>query len=322
VPLFVAFVLCVGLTPLLGRVGLGVGLVDNPSTHGLKIHTDAKPLTGGISIVLSTFIGAAVAVDMVDRVDVAVLSVVLFMLAVGLADDIRTLPPLLRLAAQLAAGAMLAAGGATFAALDGLGPLAVLLAIPLLSNAVNIVDGQDGLAAGLALIAAGGIAAIAGTDGIVDPLAPALIGSLGAFLIWNRPPARVFMGDGGAYAVGCVLVVLATRSSESWESLLGTGVCFAVFGLEVMSTLVRRAVERSPVLSGDRAHVYDLLAERLNNRTRATVIMWAMAAMAALLGWVVAQAPLQVAIGITVGVVTASSVAVRGLWRSSSRESP
>jgi UDP-GlcNAc:undecaprenyl-phosphate GlcNAc-1-phosphate transferase len=216
---------------------------------------------------------------------------------------------------------LLAFGGATFEPLSELGPVVVVLAVPFLTNAMNIVDGQDGLATGLALIAASGISAIAATQGDVQAIGPALIGALLGFLLWNRPPASVFLGDGGAYAIGCMLAVLAVDSSRSWESLLGTFLCLGVLALEMVSTVIRRVFGRTPLLSGDRAHAYDLMAGRLRSRKRATAGMWAAGAFAAVLGWLVARSPLPVAIAVVAATVAAGSVAVVGLWRTELRRS-
>ena len=317
-PFLVALSIGVVLTPLLGQAGLRLGLVDRPAEDGLKIHGEPKPLTGGIGIVIAALIGSAATGH---AVAVVLASAVLLMLTVGAVDDLRGLPPLVRLATQVAAGAMLAAGGWSFGVLGDLGPLVVVLAVPVLANAMNIVDGQDGLAAGLALIATAGMTAIAATQGDVGPLEPAVMGALIGFLVWNRPPARVFLGDGGAYALGCLLVVVAIGSSRSWASLLGTMLCLGVLALEVGSTVLRRVVRRSSLLSGDRSHLYDLLALRLGSRGRATATMWVAGAAASAVGWVSAQVSLRTSLVVVAAAVAVGVVAVRGLWRVGLRSS-
>lgn len=311
-----SFALALGLglvlTPVLARLGILAGLVDRPADDGLKVHSAPKPLTGGIGIVLAVLVSSAAAGDPVGPWP---LSAVVLLLTVGIADDVLMLPPILRLGAQIVAGALLAAGGATFGPLGDLGPITVVVAVAALANAVNMMDGQDGLAGGLAAVAGLGLAAIVATQGHVDAVALSLIGALIGFLFWNRPPATVFLGDGGAYAIGCFLALLATRSVESSASLLGTLLCLGVFAFEMISTVLRRAVGRSSPFSGDRAHVYDLLAERLSSRPLATAGMWSAGLVATALGWAVAEAPLPAGILVTVVATLTGSAAVVALWK-------
>jgi UDP-GlcNAc:undecaprenyl-phosphate GlcNAc-1-phosphate transferase len=298
------------LTPALGLLGRRVGLLDRPSDDALKIHVVAKPLTGGIGVVAATLVAIAVSGGGLDPV---VAAAVLFMLAVGVVDDVVSLAPPVRLAAELAAGAMLAAAGVTFAPLGDLGSVAVVLAVPAAANAVNVSDGQDGLAGGLAGVAALGMFAIA-TNGVETSLGLTLAAALAAFLVWNRPPASIFLGDGGAYGVAVLLVLVAAEASRTARSMVGAIVCLAPFGLEMASTMLRRAFART--LAGDRAHIYDLLAQRLAGRGRSTLTILMAGAAAAALGWLCSRMPLAAAVGVLVATVIVGSLAVRTLWRS------
>jgi UDP-N-acetylmuramyl pentapeptide phosphotransferase/UDP-N-acetylglucosamine-1-phosphate transferase len=311
-PFLLALALGLVLTPLLARVGLAVGLVDHPTGDGLKIHAEPKPLTGGLAVATAALTAIAVAGE---RPELLAVAAVLLLLALGVADDVMALPPLVRLLLELLAGGMLAASGATFAPLGAAGRVAVVLAVPAVVNAVNIVDGQDGLAGGLTAVAAAGLTAILAAQGDAGALGPALVASLLAFLLWNRPPARVFLGDGGTYAVGGALVLLAASASASWEALVGVVVCLGVFAFELGSTMIRRAINRESLVGGDRAHVYDLLSVQLASRTRATAAMIGVGVTMAALGFAASEAPLPVAIGIAAVVGLAGSVGVVVLWR-------
>jgi UDP-GlcNAc:undecaprenyl-phosphate GlcNAc-1-phosphate transferase len=300
------------LTPLLAQLGRRVGLLDRPSDDDLKIHADAKPLTGGIAVVAAALTAVAVAGDGLDPLVAAAMG---FLLLVGVIDDARQLPPLVRLAAEFAAGGMLAAAGVTFAPLgDVLGPAAVVIAVPVVANAVNVTDGQDGLVGSLAGVAALGLWAVAAAVTAGSPLALALAAALAAFLVWNRPPARVFLGDGGAYGVGAILVVLAAQASSSAATLLGAVVCLGPFAFELGSTVLRRGFVGT--MAGDRTHLYDLLAQRLRGRDRSTAAMAAVAVLAAGLGWLCAELPAGAAAAVLAAVIVAGALAVRALWRS------
>jgi UDP-GlcNAc:undecaprenyl-phosphate GlcNAc-1-phosphate transferase len=309
----VAFVLCLGLTPLLARIGPRVGLVDHPSEDALKIHAEPKPLTGGLAVVMAT-VGSTAIVG--AGLDPLVAVAIALLLVVGVVDDVISLPQLVRLAAQLAAGGALAASGMTIEPLGALGPAALVLAVPATANAVNMVDGQDGLAAGLASAATLGITLIIAANGDAGSLGPALLASLLAFLVWNRPPATVFLGDGGAYAVGGLLVVLAAEAAVSWETLISVSICLGVFALELCSSVIRRAVHRESLIGGDRTHVYDLLSARLSSRTKATGIIVAAGLLLAALGRLTAELPLAVGASVLAAAAIAGSIGVLTLWRS------
>ena len=118
-------------------------------------------------------------------------------------------------------------------------------------NAVNMMDGQDGLAGGLGAIASLGLAGVVATVGVSTLLPLALAGGLLGFLVWNRPPARVFLGDGGAYAVGVFLAAsTAQATAEGWHGLLAAGACLGVFAYELVATIVRRLVRSEPAIRG------------------------------------------------------------------------
>jgi UDP-GlcNAc:undecaprenyl-phosphate GlcNAc-1-phosphate transferase len=311
-PFLLALALALVLTPLLALVGRRVGLVDHPTGDALKIHGEPKPLTGGLAVVPAALASIAIAGAGLDPL---VVGAVLLLLAVGVIDDARSLPQLVRLGAQIAAGIALASSGATIEPLGAVGPAVLALAVPATANAVNMVDGQDGLAAGLAAAAALGMTLILVAAGDAGSLGPALLGALLGFLAWNRPPARVFLGDGGAYAVGGLLVVLAGDAAVSWSSLLGVTVCFGVLVLELGSSVVRRAVRRESLIGGDRGHGYDLLAVRLSSRTGATAIVVGIGLVLAVLGWAASRLPVPAAAAILVATALIGCAAILALWR-------
>jgi UDP-GlcNAc:undecaprenyl-phosphate GlcNAc-1-phosphate transferase len=310
---FIALGLAVILTPAARRLGLMVRLVDRPSGD-LKIHDEPISILGGSAVVVSAFI-AAVAVGRLPSS--FVLIAVSIGLVVGLVDDVRPIRPAIRALLIVSAGAVAAfAWSGSF-----LWPTSAILAILMVfacANAVNLVDGQDSLAAGLAALAALGLGWVLALAGRTDTalLGLALGGGLVGFLPWNRSPARVYLGNGGAYAVGTCLAVLATDLivAEGWRGLLAAGACLSVFAFELLFTLGRRLRSRQSVIGGDRLHSYDILARRLRGRTVVTARFWAVGAAAAVLGAVLWSAPVQAAaLLVAVGLAFAGWVALR-LW--------
>jgi UDP-GlcNAc:undecaprenyl-phosphate GlcNAc-1-phosphate transferase len=181
-------------------------------------------------------------------------------LLLGVADDARDLDPRARLAAEVAIGVGVAAAVPHHGVLPSV--LAVVATVVLI-NAVNLLDGLDALASGVGLAAAIGMAWV--TEGDGRALALALAGALAGFLFWNRPPARVYLGDGGAYLLGTVLaelLALAWRPGGSVGRPIAGALFVAVPLVDTGVAIVRRRRSGQPLFQGDRAHVYDQLVDR------------------------------------------------------------
>ncbi len=130
-----------------------------------------------------------------------------------------------------------------------------------LLNAVNLLDGQDGLAAGVGAVSALGFAVLGGA---ATPVGLALAGALVGFLTLNRPPARIYLGDAGAYLVGTTLAVLPALTGDPgrWSVWWAVPLLVAVPVADTAIAITRRLRSHQPVLLGDRSHVYDQLVDR------------------------------------------------------------
>lgn len=288
------------------------GMLDHPGDP-LKIHAQAVPTLGGIAVILAAWTGSALVGDVPAGGESAALGI---LVGAGLIDGVRPLPPLLRLAAQVAAGSVLAATGSQ---LTPLGPLAGLGTVVLLvacANAANMLDGQDGLAGGQVALAAAGIAAVlAGSASSQDALLASTIGALCAFLLWNRPPARTFLGNSGPDALAVILVagVAAGAQTHGGRGLLGGVSCLGVFLFEIVFTVLRRCGQGA-LTSGDRLHSYDLLAAKGNRRGHVTLWFWVGGALVSALGLAERAAPLSVGIPLFCAVVALMSLGGWQLW--------
>jgi len=279
VPFLIALAVAALLTPALASLGGRIGLVDRPGD--LKIHQRDVPVTGGVGVVVAVL----AAMWLSDHRQPWLAGATVLALAGGLDDDLRAASPWLRLVVQTVAAALLVAGGLRLEPLGTLGGVGLLVATVAMCNAVNMLDGQDGLAGGLAGIAGLGLAGILAATGRSGAVPLALGGAAFGFALWNRPPARVFLGDGGAYAIGVLLAAsAASASSAGWSGLLAAGACLGVFVNEVVATVVRRLRSSSPTVRGDRDHSYDRLARRLGSRTASTAVMWIAGAACAVAG--------------------------------------
>lgn len=234
------------LAPL---TGLARWLSDDGEGDDLKVHATPTPTVGGLGIALA--MGWAILATGDWWFAIAAVSG----LGLGLVDDRLDLAPLLRLIAEFGIGALVAVSVSDSAGLAGMA-LAVIATVVVI-NAVNLFDGLDGLAGGAVFVTALAMWAYT-ADVVMLSLAAAVLG----FLVWNWHPARLFLGDGGAYFVAVVIVHGAmTRAGSFAESLALLGLAGVVL-VDLVVTLLRRSAHHRPLFMGDRSHSYDQLIDR------------------------------------------------------------
>src|SRR5499426_1272302 len=261
----IAAALSFGLTPIVRYVARWVGAVDQPGER--KIHAIPIPRLGGVSVVVSGLLtvlsvwefervtGGVMGVDPGVWKPVSLGGAIVFLL--GVWDDIRPVPAWVKFVLQgVAAGVAIWCGILVehISLLGGSRIYLGILALPLtfvwiigITNAFNLVDGLDGLAAGLTIIAAGSIALIFFLHGDVQDalLLLILLGALLGFLPYNFNPATIFLGDSGSLVVGYILAVTAITGSQKGATTLAVMIPLLVFGLPIVDTLlamVRRFV--------------------------------------------------------------------------------
>ncbi|HXQ43894.1 MAG TPA: hypothetical protein VN816_04615 [Acidimicrobiales bacterium] len=244
-------------TPVAMSVARRTGVVDHPAV--LKPQQAPVPYLGGVAVFVAVFVATIVGGAVGRPLLLLPLGLVLVL---GVADDAVALPPWTRLAGQAAVGAVVAAVVPTH--LPGaLGPVLVVAVTVLLINGVNMIDGLDTLAAGVVAVAAVAFAWLLRAD--ARELALALACALAGFLVYNRPPARVYLGDGGSYLLGTALaVLLASAWAPGVRTATGTAalVLVAVPAAEVLFAVVRRLRSRRSLVLGDRGHPYDRLVTK------------------------------------------------------------
>lgn len=250
-------------TPVAAALARRFGVVDRPGP--LKVQQTPVPYLGGLAV----FVALAVPVASVHP---ALLAPLGFAALLGLADDIASVSARVRLVAEVGLG--LLAGGVVAAPPGGfLGMLVTAVLVVGLVNAVNLIDGLDGLAGGVACASAAGFAMLGGPGGVP---AAAAAGALGGFLVFNRPPARIYLGDSGSYLVGTVLAIAAATAMDDPGGASGWAAIPLLVALPVLDTavaIVRRRRARRPLFAGDRSHIYDQLVDRGRTRVQSVVAM-------------------------------------------------
>jgi UDP-GlcNAc:undecaprenyl-phosphate GlcNAc-1-phosphate transferase len=233
-------------------------------------------------------------------------------LLLGVADDRFGLTPGIRLLGEALIGVAVAATVPVHLPGAVAIPLVVVVTV-LLINGVNLMDGLDMLAGGVAGVAAAAFAVALHGSG--RQLAVALCAALVAFLVFNRPPARVYLGDGGSYLLGTALTVLL---AFSWGKGVPTSVGVATMALvalpaaELAFAVIRRRRGRQSVLAGDRGHPYDRLVARGWSPLAASLTYVAVEGVLAT-GVLVAVHLVSLTLAVTVDVIGAVALTMAGL---------
>jgi UDP-GlcNAc:undecaprenyl-phosphate GlcNAc-1-phosphate transferase len=229
----ISMLACVSLCALVRRTAPAIGAVVPPRAD--RWHSEPTPTMGGVAIAIAAVLGFGVTVGQAHAIvpPVAWLPIPLAgiaMFVVGVLDDRLQLSPLAKLVASLIIGAFLVFSltRSPGAALPWTHTLIATIWFAGVCHAFNLLDNMDGLAAGVALIAAGFMAWLLASElgGPIALLLVALSGALLGFLYWNRPPARLFMGDCGSLFIGALLAgaslmpVLQERTVFPWKSVL------------------------------------------------------------------------------------------------------
>jgi len=298
-----AFLACLILTPIVRDVFRIYGLVDHPD-RARKVHAYPIPRVGGIPIMIAyafalyQFAGEKTPLTEYAPMAWKLTPAVLMIFATGLIDDFFGLEPWQKLAGQLAAAGLACWAGVRVFGIAGYAatwwsiPLTVAWLI-VCTNAFNLVDGLDGLAAGMGLVAALTISAAALMAGN-PPLAYAsvpLAGALLGFLCYNLTPATIFLGDSGSLLIGFLLGCYGAVWSQKSATLIGITIpvlALSIPLLDIILAIVRRFLRNQPIFSADRGHIHHRLLERGLTPRRAVLVLYLVCALAAGFALVVA----------------------------------
>lgn len=275
----VSFVVSAVALPIAIRLAEAHGWVDSPGKH--KRHKRPVPILGGLVLFVSVWVTTVALLillpEFIHDISGSILYVFigsLIILFVGLSDDLSPLSAWIKLAAQVAAGLILYLGGLRVELLSTpygsieVGWLSVVISIGwvvVLTNAINLIDGLDGLAGGVSLIGAITMVAIGQLYNAGSSLLflYALIGFLLPFLYFNRYPARIFLGDSGAMQIGYYFAVVSLVfpvKSFTFTALYVPLLALAVPVLETVSSFLRRLFSGKSIMRADRRHLFHYLS--------------------------------------------------------------
>jgi UDP-GlcNAc:undecaprenyl-phosphate/decaprenyl-phosphate GlcNAc-1-phosphate transferase len=266
------FVLATGLalylTPMIRKGALRFGVLDRPD-GALKTQSEPVPYLGGIAVYLAFLLTLGLVFEFRPQL-VGLLLGGTIVTMVGLFDDLKVLPPALKLGGQLLAALVLWKSNVAIelevvpAWLEM--PLTVLWMIGV-TNALNLLDVSDGLVAGVAAVSGLGLFAVAVLQGdvLIATMTLALVGSVVGFLRFNQPPARIYLGDTGSMFIGFMLAALAMIGEYTERNTTAALAPILILGVPIFETVfltvTRLSKGRSPLV-GSPDHVAIRLKER------------------------------------------------------------
>ena len=292
----VAAVLSYFFTPAVKNFAHKVGAIDVPK-DARRMHKKPIPRLGGLAI-YGGFLCSILIFGQLDETMLCVLLGAAIIVALGIFDDVLALGAKLKFVVQIVAAAIpVCIGDLQIGLFTNLNPLSDtpfvhlgILAVPAtiiwivgITNAVNLIDGLDGLAVGVSSIAAITMLAVALLTGNM-PIAitmAALAGACIGFMPYNLNPAKIFMGDTGSTFLGYMLATVSIMGLFKFYAVISFAVPFLILGLPIFDTanaIIRRvAAGRSP-MSPDRGHVHHKLIDMGFNQKQAVAILYAISA--------------------------------------------
>ncbi|MBN8252964.1 undecaprenyl/decaprenyl-phosphate alpha-N-acetylglucosaminyl 1-phosphate transferase [Priestia flexa] len=282
--LFICFISSILVTPLVKKLAFKIGATDKPNQR--KVHQKIMPRLGGLAIFISFLIGYFL-LQPTSPYALAIIIGSFIIIITGVLDDMMELSAKIKLGGQLLAALIVVVYGGVqvqYINLPFNGSLELgVLSIPLtiiwivgITNAINLIDGLDGLAAGVSsivLITISGMA-IMMNDVFVTSMGFILLGSTLGFLLYNFHPAKIFMGDTGALFLGYMISVLSLLGFKN-VTLISLIVPVIILGVPISDTffaIIRRIVKNQPLSAPDKSHLHHCLL-RLGYSHRQTVLI-------------------------------------------------
>ncbi|WP_226580644.1 glycosyltransferase family 4 protein [Halobacillus litoralis] len=289
------------VTPLVKKIAIKIGATDQPNHR--KVHKNVMPRLGGLAIYLSFALGILFFFPESEYTWPVLLGATVIILT-GVLDDLRELSAKVKLAGQLLAAAIVVIGGVQVSFINlpfggelELGYLSIpitVLWIVAITNAINLIDGLDGLAAGVSAIALLTISGMAITMGNVFVVFAGLmmLGSTLGFLVYNFYPAKIFMGDTGALFLGFMISVLSLLGFKN-VTLFSFVIPVIILGVPISDTLfaiVRRVIQRKPLSAPDKSHLHHCLLNLGYSHPESVLMIYAVSALFSLAAVIFSQA--------------------------------
>jgi len=328
----IALLVSFAATPLMIRLAKRIGAIDVPKDDR-RVHKVPTPRLGGLAIFLG-FLSALLYMYEIDSRMVGVLTGAAIIVTLGFFDDIKPLPAKFKFLVQIIAAVIVIRSGVRIDHVSN--PLhfmfpdneyiifgnwsypLTLLWIVGVTNAINLVDGLDGLAAGISIISAVTLFVAAQTTGqpFAAFLASILAASILGFLPYNFNPAKIFMGDTGALFLGYMLSVISVMGVLKGAAALSILVPIFAIGLPIYDTLfamIRRASNGKSMMEADKGHLHHKLLDAGMSQRQAVITLYSISAVLGFSAVVLVEATLKVAFVLVFAVFLLASMGAKYL---------
>lgn len=284
------------LTPLVIKFAIKIKAIDIPKDDR-RVHNKPVPLLGGLSIYGSFILSIFIKKGSITFSEIGIILGATIIVIGGVVDDLKDIKPLVKLGVQILAAVCLImfniqiqiitnpfSGAYPWLDLNILSMPITILWIVGVTNAFNLIDGLDGLAAGIAFIASVTIFIIALLNNRYEAavLTMILSGAILGFLPYNFNPAVIFMGDTGAQLLGFLLAAISIEGTIKSATAFAVAVPILAFGLPIYDTLfamIRRKLNGKPIMEGDKGHLHHRLLDIGFTQKQVVIVMYFISAI-------------------------------------------
>lgn len=322
IPFIAAALMSFIATPIVRKLAFKIGAVDVPKDDR-RVHKKAMPLMGGLAIFAAVIISVLIFLPL-DKTTFSILIGGTLIVISGIIDDLKDMSPKVKLLFQISAGVVLILGGikVDFITNPFTSNSSLLylrwLAIPItlfwvvgITNTLNLIDGLDGLAAGVAMISSLSLMLVASKFGYTEItiLSAIVAGSCLGFLPFNFNPAKIFMGDTGALFLGFMLAAISIEGVMKSVATIAVIVPILILGVPIFDTtfaIFRRLLNGQSVMAADKGHLHHRLLNKGFSQKKTVLILYGISSIFGLFAVLIAKANSRQAVYLSVALFIGS----------------
>lgn len=294
-PIIIAAAISYSMTPLVIKLAHKIGAIDVPKDNR-RVHKTPIPRLGGLAIYVAFMVTYLSLNSMSGVKEMGLVIGSLVIIAAGVIDDLKPISAKVKLAAQILAAAILFYSGIRIDFLTNyIRPSEMVdmgfMSLPMtifwivgITNTVNLIDGLDGLAAGISTIAAGSLAYVAIINGRTETalVTLAIVGACAGFLPYNANPAKIFMGDTGSLFLGFILAATSIDGSIKGATFIVFAAPIMALGVPIFDTsfaILRRMINKRPIMEADKGHLHHRFLKLGFDQKTAVMMMYLISAL-------------------------------------------
>ncbi|NLV77039.1 MAG: undecaprenyl/decaprenyl-phosphate alpha-N-acetylglucosaminyl 1-phosphate transferase [Tissierellia bacterium] len=337
-PFIISLALSLSMTPVVKKIAVKLGAMDVPKDER-RVHKKPMPLMGGLAIYISIIITSLIFLP-IDKSLISILIGGSIICISGIIDDIKDISPRMKLVFQIVAAIVLIIGDVKIDAITNpftkttkliqLGifsiPITIFWVVGI-TNTLNLIDGLDGLAAGVAMIASLSFLFVAGKFNYVPVMiiSSIIAGSCLGFLPYNFNPASIFMGDTGALFLGFMLASLSIEGVMKSVATIAVVVPIIILGVPIFDTtfaIFRRLLNGKSIAEADKGHLHHRLLQMGYSQKKTVLILYFISAIFGLCAVLIAKinSKRAVTISIIIFIITILLAGKMGLYGSKKEE--